>query len=292
MRLWTLWGMIGVLGWATLSAQAVRLAFNDTAGAARTYHSDIALTGSFTAEGVDEAMPLTGHVTFTMVEKVLAVKADGTASVSNEITDGGINMTLGEQEVKYPLKGYKATFDRSPQGKVTNLKSTGDPTSNAIDQMQTMGFGSEWKLIAELGQRFALPAKDLQPGDCWDSKQSEEVSPGNAVTMTESSKLIGNAVVEGNTYQQIDSTTTLTTPEQKTKSSAAGMSIAIAMQVSMTAKSTTYFDAQAGQIFRTAYTGATNMHMTVDGPTGPLAIKGTMNMDGGMKKVAAQPADA
>jgi len=276
--------MLGLLVWASLSGQAVKLAFCDVAGASRTYHSDIALKGNFTAEGMDEPMALTGNVTFTMVEKVLAVKSDGTANLSNEITEGDITMNLGEQEMKYPLAGYKATFDRTPQGKVTNLKSIGDPTASVLSQMESMGFGNEWKLIAELGQRFAFPTGDVNVGDSWQSTQAEELSPGKVVTMKEQNTLKGPETVDGASYLRIDSVTSLETPEQTTKTSAAGQSIGLTMKMSMTANSKTYFDARAGQIYRTAYQGVTNMHMSVDSPAGAMVIKGTMNMNGGTKK--------
>ena len=277
MRIRTLLCLVTMLILTALSAQAYRLQFKDTAGATRNYAMTVNTKGTMSVMGM--SMPLTSVTTMTAVEKVLNVK-NGSASVSYEIKDGKIKVTIagipGEDEpqtVDQPMPGFTMTYDRTPLGKVSNVKMTGEITN--------MLGGFDPSSSQYPGQGLEFPDKDLKAGDTWTGQQSLEVAPGSTVDMKAKYTLTGTKVVEGKTYLVLtcDITAsapkiTITQPENKDQPAEAQPAIT---GLTLKGKATTLFDEAAGEIFSETFTMDVSMNLA--GGIGEAgAVK--MTMDG------------
>jgi len=281
-------GMLFVLLAATIAGTfAYQLTYIDPADTVRWYRTEIAFDGKFTTKPTNETMPMTGDIKYVGREKVIGVNPDGTSTIISEITDGELHMTLQEQQLTQPLAGYKATFKRAPSGKVTDMKIEGDPKGE-LARMQPLGFGNQWKIISCLGQGFEFPRKNLAVGAKWTS-----TGVAGTAVLTMRNILRAPQTVEGVKYLAIDSNTSAKIPDARLDVPMGDEIITLKQTSALTAKATTLFDAEKGELFKTDFTGALKVNMTIPGEDGTVTISGVLNLTGSTRQIPepAEPAE-
>lgn len=272
-------------------AQAYQLAYKDPADTARWYQNDITMKGSFTIQPMNQTMPLDGVMKFISSEKVIEVNDDGTSTVTAELTDGSMTMTMmGEEKpMTMPFPGFKMTYHRAPTGKMSDMEIEDQAGAGALAALP--GFEEQLKMFNSMGQ-FEFPTGDLKAGDTWENTQSLEFLPGQQIDMKISNVLKGPQVVDGVTYLLINSEMTMELPAMKLQINEGQQVITMEQSISMTMKIATLFDEQAGEINRALLNGAMEMTMITPMPNTneKLVIKGTMTMSGSTKKIP-EPAE-
>jgi len=271
------------LGLTTLAAQAYTLQFKDAAGTTRTYQSQMTITGAMTAAGMN--LPVNATVEMALVEKVLGV-TNQVSSVTYAMQNGAMHVKVTgipgdnpEETVEQDIPGFTFTFNRTPQGKVSNVKMEGEITS--------MFLGSADALVNPMespGQGLAFPAADLKIGDTWNGTQTTMV--GNApAKVTALYTLAGTEVVNGKTYLKITCDTTISVPGVNLNTNDGNKDIPTPMALVMNLKgrTTTLFDEAAGEPFRTTFTMSGTMVMNSDETMG-MDVNTTLNITGSMEK--------
>jgi len=265
---------------ATLAAQAYTLQFKDAPGTTRTYKSKMAITGAMSAAGLN--LPIDSTIDMTLMEKVLGVK-DQVSSVAYGLQNGTLHLKvtgiLGddpEQTIDQDLPTFTFTFNRTPQGKVSNVKTEGEITNLFLGSADALTNPME-----SPGQGLEFPAGPLKIGDTWNGSQTAQV--GNAqAKVTALYTLAGTEVVNGKTYLKITCDTTISVPGANMN---AADNAPMAMAMSLKGRTTTLFDEAAGEPFRTTFTMTGTVNMSSDETMG-MEVKTTLNITGSMEKVA------
>jgi len=273
---------------AVAGAWAYQLAYKDPADAIRWHHTDITLNGKFTTKPGGETIPTTGSITFTSRERVIAVNADGTATIVSDITDGELNMKVGDQEMSQPLTGYKSVFKRAPSGKVTEMKIEGEPKGGLAD-LQTMGFSSQWHMISGLGQGFEFSPKDMKVGAKW-----RNTGVAGQAQLTINNVLRDPKTVDGVSYLTIAGDTSVKIPDIELPIPVGDDSVTVKQTSALTAKSTSLFDPAKGEFFQTDFTGELKLTMTVPAPDQAVTVSGTIALTGCTAKISEpkEPAES
>ncbi len=274
---------------ATLTAQAARLQYKDVAGVTRTYKASYTMKGSFNIPG-QGAMPMNMVMTFTVREKVLQVANDGSAQIMDELKDGSITMTMDGKDMKQAFPGMTMTFERTPQGKVSNMEMSGEG-AEMLKGMQGMGgMGMNQNMISQLGGAIEFPNRELSVGDTWKMTMPPvEPMPGMKLDIAGLYKYVGTKVTDGKNLMQVDTAMTMKMPKTAMKAPD-GSSLGMSMTMNMTAKATTLFDEAAGALFSGSFSGAMTMAMSMKNPeTGEaMNMSGNMTMTGWMKQVKVE----
>jgi len=272
--------MMLALALAALSAQGYTLQFKDSAGAARAYRSQMTITGVMSGAGL--SLPLNATVDMTLLEKVLGVK-DQVAAVSFGLQQGTMHLKVSglpgeeeEQTIDQALPVFTFLFNRTPRGKVSNVKTQGEIAS--------LFLGSADALVTPMSspdRGLEFPAGELKIGDTWQGSQT--ALAGNAETrVTALYTLAGTQVVNGKTYLKINCDTTVSVPDTGMN---ADDDTEMAMNVILKGQSTTLFDEAAGEPFRTSFTMSGTLNMT-GAETMGIEVKTTLNIAGSMEKMA------
>lgn len=286
MKLWLIAVVVAVLGWGTLAqAQGYRLAFRHTAGTTRTYANTIKVSGNVDAMGL--AVPITGTVTFTLTEQVTAVNPDGSANITTQLTNGNAQLTItglpGQEEpqtISQVIPPVTLTYTRTPQGAVRNLTTSGMATSlpglpvELLNNLQTPG------------QILTFPDRTLQIGDTWASDLQAEVAPGQPISITATNQLAGIEQVAGKDYLRVMTAATANVPGVviSTDQIPGQPATQLKMSLKLTMNAITLFDATAGEVFRTTFTGdAQTTVVPVDGSPA-MAITANLRLEGTMQK--------
>lgn len=260
MRIRSLMAMAALLMLATLSAHAFRLQFKDNAGDERTYAATMSMKGAMDMMGM--SMPMTTTSSFTAIEKVLAVK-DSVATVSYEVKDGkSVTEIIGmgdedPQTVEQPIPGFTLTYNRTPQGRVSNIKMTGEATALLGGFSDMMNNQMQYP-----GQGLEFPDKELKAGDTWTGKQEMELFPGSKLTINAKYTLVGTRAVKGKTFLVVKCDLDAKMANAKIKTPATEAEAAIDITLGMALKGTgeTLFDEANGSLYETD----TNMNIVVD----------------------------
>lgn len=270
---------------ATIAAQAARLQYKDVAGTIRTYKAYYSMKGSFAVPGQGD-VPMTIVMNFTVREKVMAVAADGTAKILDELKDGALTVNAAGQEQKKPFPEFQMTYDRTPQGKTSNMQMTGE---GADTMKQMSGMGMNQNFMSEMGSAVQFPDKELAFGDTWKTAMPVEAMPGMKFDISALFKLTGTKVVDAKTYLQIDTDLNMNMPKSSIKAPD-GSGLNMTMGMAMKAKSTTLFDEQAGALFSGSFNGTMTMTMSMKDPGSDETIdmNGTMTIIGSMKLVKVE----
>lgn len=284
MRVWSLICLATLLAVSSLSAQAYRLQFKDTAGATRTYKTQVNIAGSVLMGSISS--PLDSTMSMTAVEKVTGI-TDGKSAITYQIKDGTVSVKVtvpGEeapQTLEQQLPEFSMFYDRTMLGQVSNLRTSGEaagimggPANSANNQFINPGEG------------LVLPDKELKVGDRWSRKESLPMNADSKLDVTANYTLVGPKVAEnGKTYLQIDVDLTMNLPKMAMKAGGEGdQAINMTMSMNMKGKETVLFDEQAGELYRVSFkmSGVTNMAMP--GQEGD-PMKMTMNTTAVMTKV-------
>jgi len=271
------------------SARAYTLAYKDPAGTNRWYQNDITMKGSFNAQPTNETIPLDGTMKFISSEKVIRVNDDGTSTISSEISDGSMTMTLpgADKPMTMPFPNFSMTYKRSPTGKMSDMNIT-DKAGNGMFADMT-GFENQLKMFNSAGQ-FEFPEGDLKAGDHWINTQSFEFMPGQKIDMKINNVVQGPRVVDGVNCLLINSEMTMEIPSIKMQITEGGVNISMEQSMSMVMKIATLFDEKAGEINRALINGAIDMTIITLVPnTEKMVVKGTMTMSGSTKKLPGPP---
>ena len=269
---------------ATL-AQAYTLQFKDAAGTTRTYRSQMAITGAMSGAGMN--LPIEAVVEMALIEKVLDVR-DQVSSVSYGSSNGVMRVKVtglpGEEEeetIDQELPDFTFTYNRTPQGKVSNVKTHGEITHLFLGPVDMLLNPAE-----NPGQGLELPAGDVKIGDTWTGTQTALVGAAQA-KVTATYTLAGTEVVNGKTYLKITSDTVISVPGATIDTAEGDEENPVALVLNLKGRTTTLFDEAAGEPFRTTFTLAGTM--TMSGPeTMGMEVKTTLNVNGTMEKVANQ----
>jgi len=281
MRIWNFLALM-VLGIVcTLTAQAYRIAFNDTVGMTRTYKTDLTINGN--AETLGISAPLTATLTKVTQEKVTAVD-NGKAAIATTDKSGNIHVKISglsggddPQTLDEKLPSFSIAYNRTPQGKVSDIKVTGDspqllggPADSALNLTQYPGDG------------IAFPAGDVAIGDTWTGKDTLDVGSGNTIEVTINYTLKGTKIIDGKTYLVITADIDTTVSKLTMKIASLGDTT---MTLSMTIKgtATTFFDEKAGEIFKETYNLASVVNVVGDDQT-PVTAKMNLTIKGSMVK--------
>lgn len=282
MRVWQFVGLIAVLAMITMSAQAYQLRFKDTAGATRTYTNAIQVNG--TAQAMGFSVPVSGTVNFTLVEKVNT--ANGTANITTTLQNGTAKLTLtmpGQEEaqtINQPIPTITITYDRTPLGAVSNVKTSG--LSGDVAGMPSQLLNN----IQTPGQTLQFPARELQVGDTWTGTQSIPLGPGNNATVNVTYTLVGEETVNGRTFLRVTTVATANVPSVTiTASQLPGQPpTQMTLSLNLNLNGSTLFDAAAGQVNQSTYTGTTATTIIPEGGTADSAITVNLNINGTMQQ--------
>ena len=289
MRIRTLLSLVGILCVAAVSAHAYRLAFSDPQGAVRNYKADMTMKGTANVLGI--TAPLSSTISMTMTEKVLTKNADGTSSISFAVKNGKMvaSTTIpGDDDAttKTQPLAFSMTYDRTPLGKVTNLKMIATPGGGA----DLLGAGMSGQ-VQYPGQGVQFPDKDLNIGDSWDTTQQIEPMPGLKVNMTQTNTLTATRVVNGKTLLVITSTFTADAKNAHVNVPLpAGNGVgdnkatqALTLDMTISGTSTALFDPQAGELGDDNFTLNISMNMQIgDAEAGGVNSTMTMTATGKM----------
>jgi hypothetical protein len=270
------------LGLAAL-AQAYTLQFKDAAGTTRTYKSQFTITGTMSGAGMN--LPIEAAVEMALVEKVLGVQ-NQVSSVSYGAQNGMMHVKVSgmpgdeeEQTIDQEMPGFTFTYNRTPQGKVSNVKTSGDITNLLLGSADTLVNPTETP-----GQGLEFPAGDVKIGDTWSGSQTALVGAAQA-KVTAKYTLAGTEVVNGKTYLKITCDTTVSIPQATLNPGDQQQQNPVALVVNLKGRATTLFDQAAGEPFRTTFALAGTM--TMNGPeTMGMEINTALTVNGTMEKVA------
>ncbi|MHB9133585.1 MAG: hypothetical protein ACYDBB_21180 [Armatimonadota bacterium] len=277
MRAWMWIVFVVILVLLPISAGAYQLRFKDAAGAMRTYRFEIKTTG--TATSGTSTIPLDSTAVMTTVEKILNVK-NGLSSISYEMRDGEMTGKFTPpgadkpQTVKMPLPAMSMSFERSPLGKVTNARMSGQMTGMMNSQLDVLN------KYQNPGQGLEFPEKELKDGDTWGGAQTIPLDGDNKLEVTAKYTLIGTKVDNGRSLLQIDCDLAVKATNFTIKITQGDKDESMTISIDLTGKTTTFFDEAAGGIYSTTVKLA-NTTTTILGkePT-PLkmntVIEGTM----------------
>ena len=273
---------------AAAGVWAYQLAYKDPANAVRWYRTDITLDGKFTTNPGKQTMRMAGSIAFTSRETVIAVDADGTATILSEITDGTLTMKVDDQEMTQSLTDYRAIYKRAPSGKIVAMKIEHESEGN-VTSLQTMGFGNHWRMISGLGQGFEFPAKDLKPGAKWRS-----TGAAGQAEMTVNNILRTPKTADGVRYLIIAGDTSVKIPDIDLVLPVDDQAVVARQTSALKAKSSTLFDSVKGEFIETDFTGEMKLSMTVPGSEEPVTVNGTLKLSGSTEKISApeEPARA
>lgn len=267
--------LLGVAALAATPPTTYHLAFNDQEGTTRSYANVMKLTGTATGGGL--SIPLTATVTSTTKEKVTRVK-DGLASLTVDVVDGTIAMTLtdlpgadAEQTINQALPAFGLTCDRTAQGKVTNIKYTGEATQILGPPLDA--FTSQ---LQTPGQNMAFPTKGVKIGESWDAKEVVDLGGGSTVQATAHYTFVGLESVEGKSYAHITCALTANADKIAINIGEGDQPMKATVTLALSGNEKTLFDIQAGQIFRSTFKGTINLEMPLPDGT-PLKSTMTVN---------------
>ena len=280
MRNLSLCVTVSALLLASLSAQAYRLSFKDTAGTVRTTKTTFTIKGSMDGSGL--SLPFTSTSTLVENETVTALNA-GVASLSRQLKSGTMSVSTtspGEdtpQTAQQNLPSYTITYDRTPLGKVSNVKIAGDLTKllgNSSDSLTTQ--------ILSGSEGLSFPDRDLNVGDSWTGAQSLTMG-GAKADITMNFTLAGAQVVNGKTYLSITCDLTMNVPAMKVSSPLGD----IPMSLQVCGKTMVLFDNQAGCLYRETSDLTNTTTITLPGvDVGAATMKSTIS--GVTEQVAQQ----
>ena len=136
-------------------------------GVSRQYHTKVGLSGNVSMGTVSS--PIESTITMTALEQINAV-ANGKSSVTYSLKNGTVSVKLPNlmgddntpQSIDQPMPDFAMDFDRTPLGKISNLKMSGEAGNllgGAPNQVNNQLINPE--------EGLEFPDKDLQPGDTW-----------------------------------------------------------------------------------------------------------------------------
>jgi len=250
MRVWSLIGLVCILGVSCLSAQAYRLQFKDTEGTVREYKTQVNLTATVAMGSI--TAPVDTTMNMTAVEKVTKV-TNGKASISYQLKNGKASVKVsnlpgeeGPQNIDQKLPDYTILFDRTPLGTVSNLKTAGEASSIFGGGPSALN-----NQFMNPTQGFAFPDKDLQPGDTWDTSQSIPMGEDSKLDVTATYTLVGEQLSDtGKKYLQINVDLTMNLPKFAVKAGQGEMAMDMVMSMNLKAHEVVLFDADAGELYQ------------------------------------------
>lgn len=281
MRIGIVAALIAVLA---VSAQAYRLTLKSPVGVTRTYANTMTINGA--SETMGMTIPMHGTVSMTMTEQVTSANADGTANIATTLKNGAMQMTIsglpgGEsQQINQSIPDMTMTYTQSARGVVSNLQMSGKMT-------EMPGFPSTMMNgMSNPMQGMAFPDRDLQIGESWTGQETMEIMPGQTFIVNANYTLAGVDKVDGKELLRVTSTATANMPACSVNAGnmPGGESLQMMMSMTMRMTGTTHFDAAAGELYSSNYTGTVTTTIT---PSGEMAMMGTtmtMNLTGTMQK--------
>lgn len=252
---------------AGMAAQAYQLRFKDPANAVRWYQGDYTIKGNLSLQPENRNLTLTGTMTFLEKESVTGVNPDGTANVTVEITQGTMTANVDEEAMNVPIGGYKMSFKRAPNGNVTAMK-VDEQEGGIFGMMKSLGTNDLWKIMANLGQVFEFPQKELHDGDAWSNAASVELAPGNVSEMKTQVNIVGPKTVDGVPFVELKGVSNLKVPELTFNMGVGQMAMTLKQNLTVRGESYALFHEDAGEFYRSMFNGEIKMLMTLPMPEG------------------------
>ena len=282
MRIRTLFILCVLLGLTSLAAQAYRPQFKDAQGTVRTYKSNMHMKGTSDVMGM--TIPVDSTVTMTSLEKVLAKNAAAASTLSYTVKEGKVKATVSvpgldeDETVDQALPSFNMTYTRTPSGRVTSVKSTGQLDPN-MGQMTPIDIMSDYP-----GQGLEFPNKELKVGDTWDGVQSFTLAGGATVHFKVKYTLTGVKDVNGASCLLVTSDINVKANNLAVQLTGIGGNAAkVTVSMVITGTETMLFDQTAGEIAGTDSDLNIDVNMTSDSGEVPN-IKMKLKMDGDMTR--------
>lgn len=253
MRVWFLCGLVALLAVSCLSAQAYRLQFKDAQGARRVYKTRVGITGNFNMGSI--SAPVESTMTMTAQEQVSAV-TNGKASVSYAVKNGSASIKVpslgGEdgapQTIEQSIPDFSMDFLRTPTGKISNLKVSGEASSLLGGPPNEVN-----NLLINPEEGLEFPDKDLQPGDTWSRTTTVALNADSKLVVVANYTLVGTKVAEnGKTYLQVDVDLAMSLPKLAVTAGQGDQALNADMGLALKGKETVLFDEQAGELVQSA----------------------------------------
>ncbi len=267
MRVWSLCCLVALLAVSSLAAQAYRLQFKDAQGISRQYSTKVVVSGNVSMGTLSS--PLDSTMKMTAVELINAV-ANGKSSVTYSVTNGTMSTKLPNilddatqqgQDIEQAMPDFSMDFDRTPFGKISNLKMNGE-ANNLF-----MGLPNEVNnRLINPGDGLEFPNKDLQPGDTWSGKSTVPLAGDSKVQLTANYTLVGTKVAEnGKTYLQVDVDLTINIPKLAVNAGQGDQAMSMDMAMNLKGKETVLFDELAGELYQSSCKMAGTVTVTAPG---------------------------
>lgn len=285
MRTWFVTGLVAVCMWATVGAQAYRLAFKYTPNTRLTYGSTVNISGTTQTMGM--SIPMNGTVAMSMVETVVGVNDDGSANLIMSMQNGCANITLSglpgdqpTQTINQPIPAMTMSYTQSPLGAVSNMKMSGQAALIP---------GFDANMLTNLqgpGQGMSFPDRDLQIGDSWTADQTMEIMPGQKLTLKMTHRLVDAETVNGKTLLKIltdvaanlpNSTFTVPVGEGQPP-------VSISMSMGMQMTGATLLNPDAGEIQQSTFSGDVISSFAPVGGDANMTTTMNMHMSGALNK--------
>ncbi len=266
-----------MLAGLSMAAQAVRLEYKETAGTKRSMSSVLNVKGTIQGGGL--VAPFVANTSFVTVETVTAVN-NGVANIVTEGRDGKVTLTvsglpndqgeLESQTIEQAMPGFTFNFQRTPTGRVSNIKFSGDAAKVLGDPTQPWTTSGQFP-----GQELQFPTGDVQIGDSWDAQQALVLGNTGKADVVARYQLVGSKVIDGRTLMQINGTYTVTVTKMTINMDLFGQKVPMLMDMVMKGTSVSMFDAAAGQLVSETFSANSEMALTSESMS---ALNATTNM--------------
>ena len=218
----------------------------------------------------------------------MAVGADGNATIQAKFTDGSVFVNLPDLDqppITVPIADFSIRYKRSPTGNMTEIAVKGLPLP--ITRMLGMNSTDEWKLVSHAGVGLDFPTRNMQAGETWKNDTSLELL-GQQFAIQYINTLHGPRVVDHVNYLQINSQVTVKAPALNFRIPVGnGQTVTVHEALDDRVKSSTLFDAAAGEMFSTWLDGDSNFTITAPGhgTDQTSTTTGTWHISGGISKI-------
>jgi len=226
-----------------LAGHTERLAYTSAIGR-MDYRYELTIAGQMQPpRGVP--LPVTLQMSARTIDQVTKKPQKGLSPVTMSIKDAQVSGSSGEEEFGNDIPATVLSFLRSPSGVLSKLKYVAVPSKT---DSFIPGLENAWLLFSRFSHHLRLSEKELRPGEKWQSAETIEMSTGKTMSVNAESKLVGDKVVEGKRYVQIDTDFKLSSSKQNPSDSEKGAGLSV--EIEMTGKSYLLFDPRAGEVFR------------------------------------------
>jgi len=249
----TLFVSLALLMVASVSGWSYQLEIKDKPGVTRTYRLELHEAGHATYAG-KRPLNLNMKASFLAKEQVRSVNG-GVASVAFSATDflfsGNV---LGKTAANVQIPSLHYTFDRTPQGKVSNVQ-VADGQKDLLARLKARGYHLDNNGTSiPMYQQMNFPITAMSIGDGWGMKLDTHLL-GMHLNAKAQNTLVGERVINGKKYVQINGNIDMAIPMSALDVPGNADASTVDLAMRLTGKAYTLFDVDAGEIYRSTFSG-------------------------------------